>query len=133
LPTIEFVGNVESSDVAKGRADVIVCEGLLGSVVLKFIEGITDVVNDVASNAVKQRWVWRLGMRLLSRGLRDVAHLTEHAGYGGAPLLGFEQLLVKAHEHSRAPAIANAVKLSATAVRDGVIAEIAAGIQGVRG
>lgn len=131
-PTIDFVGNVESSDVAKGRADVIVCEGLLGSVVLKFIEGITDVVNDVASTAVKQRFAWRLGMRLLSRGLRDVAHLTEHATYGGAPLLGFEQLLVKAHEHSRAPAIANGVKLAAKMVRDGVLAEIAAGVQGVR-
>ena len=131
-PSIDFIGNVEGSDVAKGRADVIVCEGLLGSVVLKFIEGITDVVNDVASSAVKQRLVWRLGMRLLSRGLREVAHLTDHAGYGGAPLLGFEQLLVKAHEHSRAPAIANAVKLAAKTVRDGVVGEIAAGIQGVR-
>ncbi len=133
LPAIDFVGNVEGSDVAKGRADVIVCEGLLGSVVLKFIEGITDVVNDVASQAVRQRLPWRLGMRLLSRGLREAAHLTEHAAYGGAPLLGFEQLLVKVHERSRAPAIANAVKLAAKTVRDGVVAEIAAGVQGVRG
>ncbi|MCC6847674.1 MAG: phosphate acyltransferase PlsX [Deltaproteobacteria bacterium] len=132
LPAIDFVGNVEGSDVAKGRADVIVCEGLLGSVVLKFIEGITDVVNDVASHAVKQRFVWRLGMRLLSRGLREVAHFTEHAAYGGAPLLGFEQLLVKTHEHSRALAIANAVKLAAKTVREGVIAEIGAGLEGVR-
>ncbi len=133
LPSINFVGNVEGSEVAKGRADVIVCEGLLGSVVLKFIEGITDVVNDVASNAVKQRLLWRLGMRLLSRGLREVSHLTEHAQYGGAPLLGFEQLLVKAHEQSRAPAIANAVKLAAKTVRDGVAGEIVAGLQTVRG
>jgi glycerol-3-phosphate acyltransferase PlsX len=132
LPAINFVGNVEANEVTKGRADVIVCEGLLGSVVLRFIEGIADVVTDVASNAVKQRLVWRLGMRLLSRGLREVSHLTDHAQYGGAPLLGFEQLLVKAHERSRAPAIANAVKLAAKAVRDGVVAEIAAGIQAVR-
>ena len=89
-------------------------------------------MNDVASNAVKQRWLWRLGMRLLSRGLREVAHLTEYAQYGGAPLLGFEQLLVKAHERSRAPAIANAVKLAAKTVRDGVVSEIVAGIQAVR-
>ena len=132
MPAINFIGNVEGNDVAKGRADVIVCEGLLGSVVLKFIEGIADVVNDVASNAVKQRLVWRLGMRFLSRGLREVSHLTDYAQYGGAPLLGFEQLLVKAHERSRAPAIANAVKLAAKTVRDGVATEIAAGIQTVR-
>jgi glycerol-3-phosphate acyltransferase PlsX len=132
MPAINFVGNVEGNDVAKGHADVIVCEGLLGSVVLTFIEGIADVVNDVASDAVKQRLVWRLGMRLLSRSLREVAHLTDHAQYGGAPLLGFEQLLMKVHERSRAHAIANAVKLAAKTVRDGVAVEIAAGIQTLR-
>ena len=47
-------------------------------------------------------------------------------------MLGFEQLLVKAHERSRAPVIANAVKLAAKTVRDGVAGEIAAGIQAVR-
>jgi glycerol-3-phosphate acyltransferase PlsX len=129
---INFVGNVEGNDVAKGRADVVVCEGLLGSVVLKFIEGIADVVTDVASNAVKQRWVWRLGMWLLSRSLREASHLTDYPDYAGAPLLGFEQLLVKVHERSKAPAIANAVKLAAKAVRDGVVPEIASGIQAVR-
>jgi phosphate acyltransferase len=132
LPAVHFIGNIEGNDVAKGIADVIVCEGLLGSVVLKFIEGITDVVNDVASNAVKQRLLWRLGMRLLSRELRAVSHLTDYAHYGGAPLLGFEQLLIKAHEHSRAHAIANAVKLAAMTVRDGLTSEIIAGIQAVR-
>ncbi len=131
-PAVNFVGNVEGNDVAKGRADVIVCEGLLGSVVLKFIEGIADVVNDVASNAVKQRFLWRLGMRLLSRGLRQVSHLADHAQYGGAPLLGYEQLLMKAHERSQAHAIANTVKVAARAVRDGVVPEIAAGIQALR-
>ena len=104
----------------------------LGSVVLKFIEGIADVVNDVASNAVKERFVWRLGMRRLSRGLRQVSHLTEHPQYGGAPLLGFEQLLVKAHERSQAHAVASAVKVAAKTVRDGIVAEIGAGIQGLR-
>ena len=132
MPAINFVGNVEGNDVAKGHADVIVCEGLLGSVVLKFIEGIAEVVNDVAGNAVKQRLVWRLGMRLLSRGLREVSHLTDYAQYGGAPLLGFEQLLVKAHERSRAHAIANAVKLAAKTVRERVVSEIASGIQALR-
>jgi phosphate acyltransferase len=131
-PAVNFVGNIEGNDVAKGRADVIVCEGLLGNVVLKFIEGIAEVVTDVASNAVKERVLWRLGMRLLSRGLREVSHLTDYAQYGGAPLLGFEQILVKAHERARARAIANAVKVAAKAVRDGVAAEIAAGIQALR-
>lgn len=132
LPGIDFVGNIEGNDVAKGRADVIVCEGLLGNVVLKLIEGVADVVNDVASTAVRQRFVWRLGMRLLESGISEVTHLADYGKYGGAPLLGFEHLLIKAHERSTAHAIANAVKVAAKAVRDGVPAEIAAGIAAVR-
>lgn len=132
IPSLDFVGNVEGHEIARGRADVVVCEGLLGSVVLKVVEGIADVVKDVASNAVRQHLLWRLGMRLLSRGLREVSHLTEHAQYGGAPLLGYEQLLVKMHERSRAQAIANGVKLAAKTVRDGVLAEIATAVQAVR-
>lgn len=132
LSGIDFVGNIEGNDVAKGRADVIVCEGLLGNVVLKLIEGIADVVTDVASNAVKQRLLWRLGMALLSRGIREVAHLADYTKYGGAPLLGFEHLFLKAHGRSTARAIENAVKVAAKAVRDDVPGEIAAGIQAIR-
>ncbi len=132
LPAIDFVGNIEGNDVAKGKADVIVCEGLLGNVVLKLIEGIADVVTDVASNAVKRRLVWRVGMLLLSRGIREVEHLADYTKYGGAPLLGFEHLFIKAHGRSTARAIENAVKVAAKAVRDGVPQEIAAGIATVR-
>ena len=129
---INFVGNIEGNDLAKGRADVIVCEGLLGNVVLKLIEGIADVVSDVASNAVKQRLMWRLGMRLLSRGIREIANLADYTKYGGAPLLGFEHIFMKAHGRSTARAIENAVKVAAKAVRDGIADEIAAGIEEIR-
>jgi glycerol-3-phosphate acyltransferase PlsX len=132
LAGVDFVGNIEGNDVAKGRADVIVCEGLLGNVVLKLIEGIADVVSDVASNAVKRRVLWRLGMALLSRGISEITHLTDYAKYGGAPLLGFENLFLKAHGRSTASAIENAVKVAAKAVRDGVPQEVAAGIRAVR-
>jgi phosphate acyltransferase len=132
LPNIDFVGNIEGNDVAKGRADVIVCEGLLGNVVLKLIEGIAEVITDVASTAVRQRVLWRLGMALLRRGIRDVAHLADYTRYGGAPLLGFEQIFIKAHGRSSAPAIENAVKVAAKAVRDGVAQAIAQGIEAVK-
>ncbi len=132
MPGIHFVGNIEGNDVAKGKADVIVCEGLLGNVVLKLIEGIADVVTDVAGDAVKQRLVWRVGILLLSRGVREIANLADYAKYGGAPLLGFEQLFLKAHGRSTARAIENAVKVAAKAVRDGVADQIASGIRTIR-
>ena len=89
-----FVGNIEGNDVAKGRADVIVCEGLLGSVVLKFIEGIADVVNDVASNAVKA--ALRLAARHAAPVARPASGVAPHRARRSTAarrLLGFEQLL----------------------------------------
>ena len=58
--------------------------------------------------------------------LRD---LTDYGAYGGAPILGFEHLLIKSHGRSHARAITNAIKVAAKAVRDGVTREIATAIQ----
>ena len=125
LPGINFVGNVEGNDVAKGKADVIVCEGLLGNVVLKLLEGISEIVTDVASYASQESLRWRLGLSMLGTGIRQLRDLTDYANYGGSPILGFENLFIKAHGRSNAKAIANAVKVAAKAVRDGVPREIA--------
>ena len=125
LPSINFVGNVEGNDLVRGKADVIVCEGLLGNVALKLIEGISEVLYDITSAAAERRLAWRLGLRLLSRGIERLRALTDYAQYGGSPILGFERLFIKCHGRSTAHAIGNAVKVAAKAVRDRVPAEIA--------
>jgi len=125
LPAVNFAGNVEGNDLVRGRADVIVCEGLLGNVALKLIEGISEVFHDVAGLAARRRLAWRMGLRLLADGIDRVRRLTDYTQYGGAPILGFEQLFIKCHGRSNARAIANAVKVAAKAVRDRVPEEIA--------
>lgn len=132
LSGIEFVGNIEGNDIATGRADVIVCEGLLGNVVLKLVEGIADVVTGIASNVVTQRRMWQVGMRLLARDIHEITRMTDYASYGGAPLLGFEHVFIKAHGRSSARAIENAVKVAAKAVRDRVAEEIATGVRALQ-
>ena len=122
---VNFVGNIEGSDVAKGKADVIVCEGLLGNVVLKMLEGISEVVMDIASYAYNESWRWRLGLAMLGTGIRQLRDLTDYSNYGGSPILGFENIFIKSHGRSSARAISNAVKVAAKAVRDGVPREIA--------
>ncbi len=122
---LNFIGNVEGNEVAKGKADVIVCEGLLGNVVLKLIEGLSEVVLDIARYAYRESLRWRLGLAMLSTGIRQIRDLTDYSNYGGSPILGFENIFIKAHGRSNAKAIANAVKVAAKAVRDGVPAEIA--------
>ncbi|GIW41044.1 MAG: phosphate acyltransferase [Candidatus Binatia bacterium] len=128
LSGINFIGNIEGDDLAKGKADVIVCEGLLGNVVLKLLEGISEIVVDLASLASRERWRWKLGLMMLAGGIGRLRDLTDYASYGGAPILGFEKVVIKAHGRSTARAIGNAVKVAAKAVRDRVPEEIAAGI-----
>jgi glycerol-3-phosphate acyltransferase PlsX len=125
FPGVNFVGNVEGNDLVRGRADVIVCEGLVGNVALKLIEGVSEVLYDITSAAAERRLAWRLGLRLLSRGIERLRALTDYTQYGGSPILGFEHLFIKCHGRSQARAIGNAVKVAAKAVRDRVPAEIA--------
>jgi glycerol-3-phosphate acyltransferase PlsX len=125
LPGIDFVGNVEGDDLVRGKADVIVCEGLLGNVTLKLIEGVSEVLYDLTRASAERRLAWRLGLRLLSQGIERLRELTDYAHYGGSPILGFEQLFIKCHGRSMGRAIGNGVKVAAKAVRDGVPAEIA--------
>ena len=131
IPGINFVGNIEGSDLAKGKADVIVCEGLLGNVVLKLLEGLAEVVVDLAGTARRENWRWKLGFFVLANSFGRLRDLTDYAAYGGAPILGFEHLMIKAHDRANARAVKNAIKVAAKAVRDGVTREIAAAIEGL--
>src|SRR5262249_38973822 len=73
-------------------------------------------------------WRWRLGLMMLASGVGRLRDLTDYAAYGGAPILGFENIVIKSHGRSTAKAIANAVKVAAKAARDGVPREIAEGV-----
>jgi len=129
IESINFIGNIEGNELARGRADVIVCEGLMGNVVLKLLEGLAEVVDDLAGVARRENWRWKLGIMMLASGFGKTRDLTDYAAYGGAPLLGFRNLLIKSHGRSNALAVHNAVKVAAKAVRDDVTGEIAAAIQ----
>jgi phosphate acyltransferase len=131
-PMIGFVGNVEGNDLVRGSADVIVCEGYVGNVALKLLEGVSEVLVDVAQAAAERKLVWRVGLRLLSQGIERVHALTDFSRYGGSPILGFDHLFIKCHGRSRARAVANAIKVAAKAVRDRVPAEIADAVGGAR-
>jgi glycerol-3-phosphate acyltransferase PlsX len=132
VPGLNFVGNVEGNELVLGRADVIVCEGLLGNVVLKLVEGISEVFLEITRGAAERKLAWRLGLSLLSQGMERLRELTDYSQYGGSPILGFERLFIKCHGRSHARAIANAVKVAAKAVRDRVPAEIADALAGAR-
>jgi glycerol-3-phosphate acyltransferase PlsX len=114
---INFVGNVEGVDIPRGTADVVVCSGFVGNVVLKMLEGVSETVVRLASYAYKEKLLWRAGLMMLAGGFRRLKELTDWEQYGGAPVLGFDHIFIKAHGRSKARAIANAVKVAAKAAQ----------------
>ena len=127
---LHFQGNVEGLDIPRGTVDVIVCDGFLGNVVLKMLEGVSEVVSDIAKDAYARKFLWKIGLTMLSQGLRQLRQMTDWKQYGGAPLLGFDRVVIKAHGRSNARAIRNALKVAAKAVDRDLAGQISRGLAG---
>ena len=125
---LNFIGNIEGLDIPKGTTDVVVCDGFLGNVVLKMLEGIGEVLNDLTKQASNTSIQWRIGLSMLGDGMKQLKSLTDWNAYGGAPLLGLDQVIIKAHGRSHARAVRNAIKVAAKAVRGGLVLHIREGL-----
>jgi glycerol-3-phosphate acyltransferase PlsX len=121
---LNFIGNIEGVDIPRGTADVVVCSGYVGNVVLKMLEGVSETVLRLARYAYKRKLVWRVGLAMLSGGIKRLKAITDWQEYGGAPLLGFDRLFIKAHGRSRSRALANAIKVAHKAVASNLIEDI---------
>ncbi|MDP6836620.1 MAG: phosphate acyltransferase PlsX [Candidatus Marinimicrobia bacterium] len=120
VPSLDFSGNIEGKDILRGVADVIVTEGFVGNIVIKTLEGAAMAASHLGEMAFRARLGWKVGLFFLRKGLKRVREVTDYAEYGGAPLLGFEKMVIIAHGRSSGKAISNAIKLAGKSVRDGV-------------
>jgi glycerol-3-phosphate acyltransferase PlsX len=125
LLEVNFIGNLEGNDLMKGLADVVVTEGFVGNVVMKTLEGFAETAKHLGKSAFKRKFLWRLGLIALSGGIRYLKKTTDYSEYGGAPMLGFQKIVIKAHGRSKAKAIDNAIKLAAKSHRDNICEKIA--------
>ncbi len=127
-PSLHFVGNVEGLDIARGTADVVVCNGFIGNIVLKMLEGFYEVAVHLARDASHSNLLWKLGLMMLQDGIQQIRTITDWRQYGGAPLLGFNRVVIKAHGRSNARAVRNALKVAERAVAGKLVQQIAAGM-----
>ncbi len=116
-PHINFIGNIEGTDLPRGAADVVVTAGFTGNVVLKMLEGIGETVGDLARYAYRSKLTWRIGLMMLKGGFVQLKQVSDWEQYGGAPILGFDHLFIKAHGRSSSRAINNAIKVAHRAVQ----------------
>ncbi len=125
---LHFTGNVEGREFFDGVADVVVCDGFVGNVVLKFGEGLALGIFDLLREELSRGLLVRLGVALARPRLRALARRMDHTEYGGAPLLGVNGICIIGHGSSKAKAIRNAVALAAESVRARMVESIRADI-----
>lgn len=128
LGCIEFIGNIEGMDIPKGTADVVVTAGFTGNIVLKMLEGVADTVMRLGRYAGDSSVRYKAGLALLAPAVKKLRKATDWQQYGGAPLLGFDHVCIKAHGRSTERAIGNAIKVAARAARSELVRSIREGL-----
>ncbi|MFQ6094490.1 MAG: phosphate--acyl-ACP acyltransferase, partial [bacterium] len=110
--SLNFIGNVEGSDILKGTADVVVCDGFVGNVILKFTESVIGMLSVRVRERAMASPTWKLGAFLLRPVFEEIRREMDYQEYGGAPLLGVDGVVVICHGSSSAKAISNAIKVA---------------------
>lgn len=106
---INFTGSIEARDIPKGDADVIVCEAFVGNVILKLYEGLAFTLLDEVKKGLMATLRSKIGALMIKPALKKTMKGFMGADQGGAPLLGLNGLVVKAHGSSKSDDIKNAV------------------------
>ena len=121
---LNFIGNAEGRDVFNGNADVVVCDGFIGNVVLKAGESLGEMVSRTLREEVTRGPIRKIGAVILRSAFDDLKKRMDYSEYGGAPLLGVNGGCIVCHGRSNAKAIKNAVRVARDFVLNRVDAKI---------
>ena len=110
---LNFSGNIEGRDLFTGEMDVAVCDGFVGNVALKLSEGLGLSLSRVLKRELlNSGFLPKLGSLLAKSAFRRFAKVVDYAEYGGAPLLGLQNISIVCHGRSNAKAICNATRMA---------------------
>jgi phosphate acyltransferase len=109
---LNFIGNAEGREVFNGKADVVVCDGFIGNVVLKASEALGEMISKMLRAEVTRTAPRKVGAMILRGAFDDIRKRMDYSEYGGAPLLGVNGGCIVCHGRSDAKAIKNAVRVA---------------------
>lgn len=130
---LNFVGNVEGRDLLSGQADVVVCDGFTGNVVLKFAESMLGFTRGLLRERIHSSIRGRLGGWLLRPAFTHLKKRLDYQEFGGAPLLGVNGIVLIAHGKSSARAIESAVRAGASLIENQMTKLISLRLQEIGG
>ena len=117
---LHFVGNVEGKDLTTHQADVVVCDAVLGNVVIKFFEGLSGFIFDLWRAEFRRGIRGRLAYRLLRPGVERIRDVFDYERAGGSPLLGVKGTVIITHGRAKRRMIGFACEVAATTARQRV-------------
>jgi phosphate acyltransferase len=120
-----FIGNVEGRDIPSGTADVLVCDGFSGNLLIKFMEGVAGTLLGMIKKELMADTRGKIGGMIAKPAFSRVKRAMDYTEVGGAPLLGVQGVVVKAHGSSNARAMAQSIAQAALMARGGVAGAIA--------
>jgi glycerol-3-phosphate acyltransferase PlsX len=126
---LNFIGNVEARDLPIGICDVIVCDGLVGNIVLKMTEGMALSISHLMRMKFTEGLIAKAGSALLYGKLGEIKKAFDYTEYGGAPILGVKGAVVKMHGSSDAKAVRNSVAKAVPFMENHVVQTIEESIQ----
>lgn len=109
---LNFAGNIEGRDILKGKADVVICDGFVGNIILKFAESIDSFLGEIVRRQVRVNLLAKIGALLLQPAFKDLKKNLDYTEYGGAPLLGINGISIICHGGSTPKAMKNAVGMA---------------------
>lgn len=124
LDNINFVGNIEGREVNEGIADVIVCDGFVGNVLVKVMEGTGAIVGKFVKEELKRNWITMLGAFIAKSAFRRIKKRMDYKEYGGALLIGVNAPVVKAHGSSDTLLFFNTIKQLKKIVESSLVEDI---------
>ncbi len=110
---LNFIGNIEGRDIYVGTADIIICDGFVGNVILKVSESVIDTLVKLIKKEIKANALAMIGAVLISTAFKALKKKMDYAEYGGAPLLGIDGTCIISHGSSTPKAIKNAIRVAA--------------------
>lgn len=121
---LNFIGNIEARDIPIDAADVVVCDGFTGNIILKMYEGVALTLLNKIKGLFNKNLKTKLAASLVLSDMKELKKQIDYNEFGGAPIIGISKPVFKAHGSAKAKTFKNALKLTASYVENDVISEI---------
>ena len=115
---LNLIGNIEGHDLFKDHVDVVICDGFIGNIVLKTSESLAVAMFSMLKRELMQNAKRQIGAFLAKDAFRAIRKRMDPEVYGGAPLLGFKNVVLKAHGSARERAVASAIRVTSETIKN---------------